>query len=111
MVRKRIEVSDEAYLSLEKLKRPRESFSDLALRLSSEAHPRSGLVRRLCFVLWGYCFAVWLYVIAYQLKYPDAICQLLVSWLPIRMDYMGEAAFVLSFIFAVIIVVYRPAAR
>ncbi len=51
-------------------------------------------------VAWGYAFAVWLYVIAMQLFYPQSIYWPLATWLPIRLDYFGEAAFVFSFIMA-----------
>lgn len=45
---------------------------------------------------------VWLYVIAMQLRYPDSVYWPLAVWLPIRLDYLGEAAFVLSFVFAMV---------
>lgn len=54
----------------------------------------------LLLVAWGYSFAVWLYVIAMQLFYPQSIYWPLATWLPIRLDYFGEGAFVFSFIMA-----------
>ena len=47
-------------------------------------------------VVCGFAFAVWLYVIAMQLFYPKSIYWPLATWLPIRLDYVGEAAFVFS---------------
>ena len=108
---KSVSISDEAYLRLKGLKRRGESFSDVIVRIGSNTNHRTSLVRRFCVVVWGYCLAVWLYVIAFQLRYPHSIYDTLVWWLPIRMDYLGEAAFVLSFIFVLIIVSYRAAER
>jgi hypothetical protein len=106
-----IAISDEAYLRLKGLKRVGERFSDVIVRIGSNANPRTTLIRRFCIVIWGYCLAVWLYVIAFQLRYPDSVYDTLVWWLPIRMDYLGEVAFVLSFMFALIIASYRVAER
>ena len=55
--------------------------------------------------------AVWLYVIAYQLRYNDSVYNTLAWWFPIRMDYLGEAAFVLSFLFALIVALYSAPKR
>jgi len=49
-----------------------------------------------------YSFAVWVYVIAFQVVNPDSVYLGLAWWLPIRLDYLGEAAFVLSFVFALL---------
>jgi hypothetical protein len=106
-----IAISDEAYLRLDELKRLRERFSDVIERIRSHSKARVTLIQRVCIVVWGYCLAVWLYVIAFQLRYPDSVYDTLVWWLPIRMDYLGEAAFTLSFIFALIIVAYSAAER
>jgi len=54
----------------------------------------------LLLVAWGYAFAIWLYVVAMQLFYPKSIYWPLAIWLPIRLDYFGEAAFVFSFVMA-----------
>jgi hypothetical protein len=60
------------------------------------------VIQRLSIVLWGYCVGVWLYVIAMQLRYPNSVYWPLAVWVPIRLDYLGEAAFALSFVLAVI---------
>ncbi len=54
----------------------------------------------LLLVVWGYAFAVWLYVVSMQLFYPKSLYWPVATWLPIRLDYFGEAAFVFSFIMA-----------
>jgi hypothetical protein len=38
-----------------------------------------------------------------QLQYPTSVSWGLAVWLPIRLDYLGEAAFMFSFLFAMII--------
>lgn len=54
-------------------------------------------------VLWGYSFIIWVYVVAFQIVDPRSPYWDVASWLPwLRMDYLGEAAFVLSFIFALL---------
>ena len=40
----------------------------------------------------------WSYVVALQLAYPYLLCGPLTEWAPIRLDYFGETAFVLSII-------------
>ena len=112
MSTKNIAISDKAYLRLKGLKRPGESFSDVIERAGSTSNsPRTSLISRVCVVIWGYLVAVWLYVIAFQLRYRNGVYDVLAWWLPIRMDYLGEAAFVLSFIFALIAVSYRATER
>ena len=59
-------------------------------------------VQRVSIVLCIYSFIVWLYVIAMQLRYTESIHWPFAQWLPIRMDYLGETAFLFSFIFAMI---------
>lgn len=61
----------------------------------------SNKLRRASLVLWGYSFAVWLYVIAMQLRYPESPYWPFAVWIPIRMDYLGELAFFLSFLFGI----------
>lgn len=39
---------------------------------------------------------VWGYVIAMQLKDADLVYAAVAQWLPIRLDYFGEAAFIMS---------------
>jgi len=58
-------------------------------------------------VLCTWTLSVWLYVIAMQLRYTDAVHWPLAVWLPIRLDYLGEAAFVLSLIFAIITALFQ----
>jgi len=102
-----VTISDEAYSRLKDAKRRGESISDVIMRIGSYSKARSSLIRRISFVIWGYLLAIWVYVIAYQLRYRGGIYDVLAWWLPIRMDYLGEAAFVSSFIFALIIAL-RP---
>ena len=40
----------------------------------------------------------WLYVIAMQITNPESIYWPLTIWIPIRMDYFGEASFVIALI-------------
>ncbi len=69
---------------------------------------RSQLRRGLLLVALGYAIAVWLYVVAMQLFYPGSIYFAFATWLPIRMDYVGEAAFVSSFIIATSLIMWKP---
>lgn len=64
-------------------------------------------LKKLLPVVWGYTFLVWLYVIAMQLRFPDSVYWPLSVWLPIRMDYLGEIAFVFSFILASSIAIWH----
>ena len=106
-----IAISDEAYLKLKGLKARGESFSEVILRIGPNTSSGTTLIRRFSVVIWGYCIAVWLYVIAYQLTFPSSIYDVLAWWLPIRMDYLGEATFILSFIFALVIALYHVTER
>lgn len=63
--------------------------------------------KTLLLVVWGYAFAVWLYVTAMQLLYPQSINWTLATWLPIRLDYVGETAFVFSFIVATAVTMWN----
>ncbi|MCD6575662.1 MAG: hypothetical protein J7K73_00710 [Nanoarchaeota archaeon] len=38
---------------------------------------------------------IWLYVIAMQIAHPESVSWTFVYWLPIRMDFVGEVAFVI----------------
>ena len=67
---------------------------------------RSNL-KGLLLVVWGYAFAIWLYVVAMQLFDPESIYWPLAIWLPIRLDYFGEAAFVFSFIVATAVTMWN----
>ena len=40
----------------------------------------------------------WGYVVAMQLRHSRYVYDTLAEWVPIRMDYIGEAAFILSMI-------------
>jgi len=64
-------------------------------------------LQHLSIVLCAWSLSVWLYVIAMQLRYPDAVYWPLAVWLPIRLDYLGEAAFILSLIFAIITALFQ----
>ena len=46
-----------------------------------------------------YSLLVWLYVIVFQYVNPNSVYWGLAWWLPIRMDYLAETAFIASFIF------------
>ena len=52
-------------------------------------------------ILWMYSFAIWVYVVAFQIVNPMSPYWPVAWWLPIRMDYFGEIAFMLSFVFAI----------
>jgi hypothetical protein len=63
-----------------------------------ESELRRSQMKRLLLIVWGYAFAVWIYLIATQFFHPEWIYGPFATWLPIRMDYIGEGAFVASFI-------------
>ena len=63
--------------------------------------------RTLVALLALYSFAMWVYVISFQIVVPDSVHWPLALWLPIRMDYFGEASLISSFIFAVLWVKLR----
>jgi hypothetical protein len=65
---------------------------------TQRAELRRRRFKNILLIVWGYAFAVWLYVIAIQLFHPQWIYGPFATWLPIRMDFVGEAAFVVSFI-------------
>ena len=88
-----IEASAEAQLPPEPKKAP-----DMEVKFREQKQSRRAQLKNILLIVWGYAFAVWLYVIAVQFLHPDWIYQPFATWLPIRMDYMGEAAFVASFI-------------
>ena len=53
--------------------------------------------RRLLLVVSFYGLLCWGYVIAMQIAHPNSVYWEFVWWLPwLRMDYFGEAAFVVS---------------
>jgi hypothetical protein len=59
---------------------------------------RRSQTRNLLLLVGIYALAVWIYVVAIQVSHPDWIYGPFATWLPIRMDYVGEGAFVSSFI-------------
>jgi len=59
---------------------------------------RRSRLKKFLIILWAYAFTVWFYVIAVQFLHPEWIYAPFATWLPIRMDYVGETAFVTSFI-------------
>ena len=65
-------------------------------------------LQRVSIVLCIYSFVVWLYVIAMQLRYLVTVYWPFAQWIPIRMDYLAETAFLFSFIFAMIAATCRP---
>jgi hypothetical protein len=57
-------------------------------------------ILRVCAV---YSLLVWLYVVGLQFVYGwQSVYYYFASWIPIRTDYVGEAAFVLSFILSLL---------
>ncbi len=62
-------------------------------------------LKSLLIVVSGYALLVWLYVIAMQLRFPESVYWPLALWLPIRMDYFGESAFLLSFILVIVVAI------
>jgi hypothetical protein len=41
---------------------------------------------------------MWGYVVAMQLRHLEEVYDQLAEWVPIRLDYLGEAAFILSMV-------------
>jgi len=58
--------------------------------------------RKLFAILWAYSFAIWIYVIAFQIAVPGSLYWNVAWWLPIRMDYFGEIGFIFSFVFGIL---------
>ena len=63
---------------------------------------RIALLRSFVALLWAYSFAIWIYVIVLQYTNAGSVYWSLATWLPIRLDYFGEASFLSSFFFAII---------
>ena len=60
--------------------------------------------RLLAKLMWLCCFfsfAAFVYVIAFQIAYPNSVYLGVAWWFPIRLDYFGEAGFIGGFIFGV----------
>jgi len=84
------------------------SEPDRVLRYRAErAQLTRSRFKGLLLVVWGYAFAVWLYVVSMQLFYPKSLYWPVATWLPIRLDYFGEAAFVFSFIMATAVTMWN----
>jgi hypothetical protein len=76
--------------------------------LHGELRSRLPKWRMIAAVLWGYSFAVWMYVTAVQLVEPLSFNWQLAVWLPwLKMGYIGGAALVASIAFAVVWFVLR----
>jgi hypothetical protein len=81
------------------------SEPDTVVKYSAQrSERRRSRVKGLLLIVWGYAFAVWLYVIAMQLFYPDSLYYPVATWLPIRLDYFGESAFFFSFIVSIAVI-------
>jgi hypothetical protein len=86
------------------MKRIEAERKDQALKLFVSAKKSSTRLRRVTIILWMYSLIFWLYVIAMQLRYPESPYWPLAQWLPVRMDYVGEVAFILSFVFGILVI-------
>ncbi|MGA3297402.1 MAG: hypothetical protein ABSD41_08120, partial [Candidatus Bathyarchaeia archaeon] len=81
------------------------SEPDTVVKYSAQrSERRRSRVKGLLLIVWGYAFAVWCYVVAMQLVYPDSLYWPIATWLPIRLDYFGESAFFFSFIVSIAII-------
>jgi predicted permease len=60
------------------------------------------LLAKLLWVCCFFSFTAFVYVIAFQIASPNSVYWGLSWWLPIRLDYFGEAGFIGSFIFAIV---------
>jgi len=56
----------------------------------------NAILRALLLTIERFGFACWVYVVAFQIFCPDSVYWNLAVWIPIRLDYFGEAAFILS---------------
>jgi len=81
------------------IKRIEDGQNERTRRVYTSLKTSSNKLRRVSIVLWGYSVAVWVYVIAMQLRYPESPHWPFAVWIPVRLDYLGELAFFLSFIF------------
>lgn len=84
------------------LSRIENTFTGKQTKIVRYRQRRSSILeyRGLITVVCGYALMVWLYVIAMQLRWPEAVYWPLALWLPIRIDYLGEIAFAASFLLA-----------
>ena len=79
---------------------------ELKFRAQKSAMRRSQL-KKILLIAWGYAFAVWIYVITIQALHPEWIYSPFATWLPIRMDYVGEGAFITSFIIITVVTMWN----
>jgi hypothetical protein len=56
------------------------------------------IARALARTVFLFGLLVWGYVIAMQLRNTHLVYNTLAEWIPIRMDYVGETAFILSMV-------------
>jgi hypothetical protein len=75
---------------------------------AQRSEPKRSAFRGFLLVARGYVFVVCIYAVAMQLFYPNSIYRALATWLPIRLDYFGEAAFISSFIVATALIMWKP---
>lgn len=66
---------------------------------------RHSNLEKFLIIVSAYAFIVWIYVVALQFLHPESLYAPFARWLPIRMDYVGETAFVVSFIIIIAITI------
>lgn len=71
---------------------------DAQVKYREQKQHRHSHKKRILMVIGAYAIAVWIYVVSMQAIHPDWMYASFATWLPIRMDYVGEGAFVFSFI-------------
>jgi hypothetical protein len=64
-------------------------------------------VGRLCLVGCIYGLLTWGYTVALQISNPESVYNPVAFWVPIRVDYFGEIAYVISFLFAIALALRR----
>jgi hypothetical protein len=81
---------------------------DLELKYQTQkALRRRTRFRYMLLIACGYALAVWAYVIGVQFTHPDWIYAPFATWLPIRMDYVGDAAFIASLAIIIILMMWK----
>lgn len=87
---------------------PKTAPPEIAVKFRAQrSELRRSRFKSLLLIVWGYAFALWLYVIALQFFYPESIYWPFATWLPVRLDYVGEAAFVSSFFIATAVTMWN----